>query len=123
MPDVTGESFVRWVNPPANQTLWPFTFQDGYISQRYVKMRYRRDARWYDVPLRVVDFVLNEDVVRKDLPECELVEIYRDTPKDHALMDPNEGGQLFLRRSRNIASRQSMHVVIELADAVRRGAL
>src|SRR5690606_5822056 len=117
MPDVTGESFVRWVNPPVNQTLWPFTFQDGYISQRYVKMRYRRDGRWYDVPLRVVDFVLNEDVVHKELPECELVEIYRDTPKDNALMDPNEGGQLFLRRSRNIAGRQSMHVVIELADA------
>jgi hypothetical protein len=117
-----GDSYTVWCQPTPGTTLWPFQFKDGYIDRKYVRMRYKAfDGKWY--PLLVTPNSFADDYTLKvtpALPPCEMVEIYRDTPKDAPIVLYGYGGSLLADESRNAAARQSMHAVIELKEAINR---
>ncbi len=118
-----GDSFTVWCSPTPGTILWPFTFKDDYIDKAYVRMRYKDyDGKWY--PVRIdpkvnfaSDFVLT---VSPAIPPCQMVDIYRDTPKDHPIVVYGNGGMLLQAETRNAAARQSMHVVVELKELANR---
>ena len=35
-----GDTFTVWCSPTPGTTVWTFQFKDGFISRRYVKVRY-----------------------------------------------------------------------------------
>jgi len=117
-----GDSFTVYCSPDPETTSWPFQMKDGYISRRYVKARYLMNDQWYDVKLTDRNFT-SDFVLTFALPPCDVLDIYRDTPKDHPIVDYGNGGTLLLDESRNAAARQSIHVVAELVDLARRQAL
>lgn len=117
-----GDSYTVWCSPTPGTTLWPFQFKDGYIDRAYVKCRYKDlTGRWNDIKLTRNNFV--EDYILRitpALPPCEMVEVYRDTPKDDPIVIYGPGGAMLADESRNAAARQSMHVVAELKELANR---
>lgn len=117
-----GDSFTVWCSPTPGTILWPFTFKDGYIDRKYVKVRYKDyDGNWYPVVITsksfASDYVLS---ISPAIPPCLMVDVYRDTPKDHPLVIYGHGGMLLADQTRNVAARQSMHVVVELKELANR---
>lgn len=121
-----GISYTVWCSPTPGTILWPFKFEDGYISKEYVKVRYKDyDGNWYHVPVDKragfeSDFELS---IRPAIPPCLMVEIYRDTPKDYPIVVYGNGGRILAAESRSAAIRQSLHVVAELKELANRSDL
>lgn len=119
-----GDSFTVFCSPVPGTTEWPFQMKDGYISQRYVKMRYLLAGDWYDVQLTRSNFKAALTLVTLPLPaSVTMVDVYRDTPKDSPIVIYGNGGTILADESRNAAARQSIHVVAELVDLARRQGL
>lgn len=118
-----GDSYTVWCSPTPGTTIWPFKFVDGYIDKSFVKVRYKTpDGVWTAVKINprtafVDDFTLR---IVPALPPCEMVEVYRDTPKDAPIVIYGYGGTLLADESRNAAARQGMHVVAELKELANR---
>lgn len=118
-----GDSFTVWCSPTPGTTIWPFQFKDSYIDRAYVRARYKDfDGTWVPVKLDTKKNFVDDDtlVITPALPPCELVDIYRDTPKDGPIVIYGNGGQLLTDESRNAAVRQAMHVVVELKELANR---
>jgi hypothetical protein len=118
-----GDSFTVWCSPTPGTVLWPFQFRDGYIDKAYVRVRYKdSEGIWWPVKITVKDNFEEDYVLRIDppIPPCELVDIYRETPKDGPIVIYGRGGTILLDESRNAAVRQSMHVVVELKELANR---
>lgn len=116
-------SFTAWCSPIAGTVLWPFAFTDGYIDRAYVKVRYKDfNGVWWPVKINPATDFESEFVLRIEppIPPCEIVDIYRDTPKDHPIVVYGNGGTLLSTESRNAAARQSIHVTLEMLDAALR---
>lgn len=114
-----GDSYTVWCSPTPGTTVWPFIFKDGYISRDYVRARYKDlNGNWFDVPIKAQTNFQDDNtlVIVPAIPPCELVDIYRDTPKDHPIVVYGRGGMILTAESRNAAVRQAMHVVVELKD-------
>lgn len=118
-----GDSYTVWCNPTPGTILWPFQFKDGYIDRAYVRVRYKDYAgKWHAVKI-VPKINFSEDYMLRispPIPPCLMVDIYRDTPKDHPIVVYGNGGTILTDESRNAAVRQSMHVVIELKELANR---
>lgn len=118
-----GDSYTVWCSPTPGTVLWPFQFLDGYIDKAFVKVRYKdANGNWFPV---LLDPKINFSdagtlTITPPIPPCELVDIYRDTPKDHPLVVYGRGGMVLTAESRNAAVRQAMHVVVELKDLAPR---
>jgi hypothetical protein len=117
-----GDSYTVWCSPTPGTTVWPFVFKDGYIERDYVRMRYKDySGNWFPVNLKPTNFVDDSTLtVTPAIPPCVMVDIYRDTPKDHPLVVYGRGGMILTAESRNAAVRQAMHVVVELKDLAPR---
>lgn len=116
-----GDSFTVWCSPDPGTTVWPFQMKDGYISRRYVKVRYQLGGQWFPVKITDRNFSAEfELTIDPPIPPCTMVDIYRDTPKDHPIVIYGNGGTILADESRNAAARQSMHVVHELVDLAHR---
>lgn len=117
-----GDSYTVWCSPTPGTVLWPFVFKDGYIDRDFVAMRYKDyDGKWYPVNVTRKDFADASTLhISPTIPPCVMVDIYRDTPKDHALVVYGRGGMILKAESRNAAIRQAMHVVVELKDLAPR---
>ena len=118
-----GDSYTVWCSPTPGTTVWPFVFQDDYINRDYVKVRYKDlNGNWFPVPITARQNFQDDNtlVIIPAIPPCELVDIYRDTPKDHPLVVYGRGGMILRAESRNAAVRQAMHVVVELKDLAPR---
>lgn len=119
-----GDSYTVWCSPTPGTIRWPFTFKDNYIDRKFVKVRYKPHGvhAWVDVAINTrtnfeSDYVLK---IEPPIPPCEMLEIYRDTPKDKPIVVYGFGGQLLAKETRSAAARQSMHVVVELKEAKNR---
>lgn len=118
-----GDSYTVWCSPTPGTVLWPFTFKDGYIDKAYVRVRYKDSTgKWWPVKITPKDNFESDFVLTIDppIPPCELVDIYRDTPKDKPIVIYGRGGTILTDESRNAAVRQSMHVVVELKELANR---
>lgn len=118
-----GDSYTVWCSPTPGTVLWPFVFKDGYIDKSFVAMRYKDfDGNWYPVVIDPKldfqdDFILT---ISPAVPPCQMVDIYRNTPKDRPLVVYGRGGMVLTTDSRNAAVRQSMHVIVELKELANR---
>jgi hypothetical protein len=86
-------------------------------------MRYKDyDGKWYPVTINPKrDFADDNTLhISPAIPPCQLVDIYRDTPKDHQLVVYGRGGMILSAESRNAAVRQAMHVIVELKELANR---
>lgn len=121
-----GDSFTVWCSPTPGTILWPFQFKDGYIDKAYVRVRYKdAQGKWWPVKITPKDNFASDDVLRIEpaIPPCVLVDIYRDTPKDHPIVVYGRGGSVLAAESRNAAVRQSLHVLVELKELANRSDL
>ena len=119
-----GDTFTVWCSPTPGTTVWTFQFKDGFISRRYVKVRYCDIlGEWHERPIDPLKNFIDDGTLRIDgppIPPCMMVDIYRDTPKDHPIVVYKPGGNPITEEARNIAGRQSMHVVAELVNLAYR---
>jgi hypothetical protein len=120
-----GDSYTVWCSPTPGTVLWPFVFKDGYIDRAFVAMRYKDfDGKWYPVKITKDDFVDDNTLsINPPIPPCIMVDIYRDTTKDHPLVIYGRGGMILKAESRKVAIQQAMHVVVELKDLAPRAEL
>lgn len=117
-----GDSYTVWCSPTPGTVLWPFQFLDGYIDRAFVAMRYKdADGKWWPVKVTKKDFADDNTLsISPPIPPCVMVDIYRDTTKDHSLVVYGRGGMILSAESRTVAIRQAMHVVVELKDLAPR---
>lgn len=121
-----GISFTVWCSPTPGTLLWPFTFSDGYLDKRYVKVRYKGyDEVWYNVVIDPETDFYDDNTLRISpvIPPCIMVDIYRDTPKDYPIVVYGNGGGVLKAESRSAAVRQSLHVIAELKELANRSDL
>lgn len=116
-----GDSYTVWCSPDPGVIEWPFVFKDGYIDRAYVRMRYQdENGTWWPVNLNTRTNFKDDFTLKVAVPPCKMIDIYRDTPKDHVLVDYGQGGMLLGSPVRRTAIRQAMHVVVELKDLAPR---
>lgn len=113
-------SYTAFCEPTVGETVWTFSFDDGYIDKAYVKAKYQGfDLTWTELLLPQRNITGNTATLPRGLLPCRALVIYRDTPKDKALCVYGAGGALLQDESREVAAKQSMHVIAELVDAGR----
>ena len=101
-------------------TVWNFTFADGYISTAYVKA-YQVSAAGVRTEITVTSgmfvgpFQLN---ITPAVPEGARLVIYRDTPKNVRLVDFSNGARVD-EVSLDLIGRQALHVCAEVLDGAR----
>jgi hypothetical protein len=108
-------SYTAYCEPTAGLTTWAIDFEDGYIDKEYVKAKSRSSGKWDEV--RIASVVGNTVTLARGLRPCDTLLIYRDTPKEHPLTVYGYGGSILADESREVATRQAMHVIVELTDA------
>ena len=101
-------------------TIWNFTFADGYINTAYVKA-YKVSAAGVRSEITVTSgmfvgpFQLN---ITPAVPEGYRLVIYRDTPKNVRLVDFSNGARMD-EISLDLIGRQALHVCAEVLDGAR----
>lgn len=117
MATYQGDSYFIYCSPADGTIEWPFAFKGGYIDRAFVKMRYKdTNGTWWPVKLDTKTNFKDSNTLKISVPPSALVEIYRETTKDHPLVVYGNGGMLLRAETRNTAIRQSMHVIVELKD-------
>lgn len=108
-------SYTAFCEPTPGLTTWVIDFSDGYIDKAYIKAKHRYSGKWADVKIKSV--IGNTVTLQRPIPPSDAFVIYRDTPKDKPLVKYGYGGTVLADESRAVATRQSMHVIVELTDA------
>jgi hypothetical protein len=108
------DSYTAYCEPIIGLLTWAFNFQDGYIDKGFVKGKYLIGGVWAPVEITIESSTVT---LARPLPPCDAWLIYRDTPKDNPIVVYGNGGTILQDESRNVAARQSMHVLVELVDA------
>lgn len=109
------DSYVAYCEPTTGLQSFAVDFKDGFIDKRFVYARSRQDGVWTGLDIK--DTTLSLVTLERPLAPCDTLLIYRDTPKDVVLVRYGFGGSVLQDESREVAARQSMHVLVELADA------
>lgn len=99
------------------QTVWNFTFENGYLSQSYVK------AYYVDLSDNRTDIVVTGGMftgqyqltVTPAVPAGYRFVIYRDTPKDAPIVDFQDGARVSELNLDQVA-RQAVHIAAEVMD-------
>lgn len=98
-------------------TIWNFTFADGYISKDYVKAFYTDSlGNRVSVPLPANSFVGPFQVsITPAVPAGATLVIYRDTPKDAPLVNFSDGANV-QESNLDLIARQAVHIAAEVMD-------
>lgn len=100
-----------------SQTIWNFTFADGYLSREFVK------AYTLDTLANKTDIIITDDMFIGDfqlsitpaVPSGYRLVILRDTPKDAPLVDFGDGARVS-EVSLDTVARQAVHIAAEVLD-------
>lgn len=100
-----------------SQTIWDFTFADGYIDEAYVKAyQVSPGGATETIPVThgmfIGEFQLEID---PPVPDGYTLVIYRDTPKDEPLVDFADGARVS-ETSLDLIARQAVHIAAEVLD-------
>ena len=101
-------------------TVWNFTFADGYINTAYVKA-YKVSAAGVRTEITVTSGMFVGPFQLKitpAVPEGSRLVIYRDTPKNVRLVDFSNGARVD-EISLDLIGRQALHVCAEVLDGAR----
>lgn len=104
------------------QTVWDFTFANGYIRKAFVKAYYR-DTIGNRTELTVLeeDFIGEFQItISPAVPADYVLVIYRDTPKDAPLVDFGDGARVS-EVSLDTVARQAVHIAAEVLDGAALG--
>lgn len=104
------------------QTVWNFTFADGYIRTDFVKA-YQRDLEGTRTELTILaeDFIGEFQIsISPAVPEGYTLVIYRDTPKDAPLVNFGDGARVS-EVSLDTIARQAVHIAAEVLDGAALG--
>lgn len=118
MSTLTEQLFTQnhWL-ADGTQTVWNFSFEDGYLSPSYVKA-YTVDLLGDIIQLTVVPADLIAEFQLQILPAVPAnytLVIYRDTPKDAPLVNFTDGSAV-TESNLDLISRQAIHVAAEVLD-------
>lgn len=106
----------HWLSD-GTDTIWNFTFADGYISRSYVKAYTLDDANVKtQVPLTDDNFVGPFQLsITPNIPEGLRFVVLRDTPKDAPLVNFQDGARVS-EASLDMIARQATHIAAEVMD-------
>lgn len=105
----------HWIADDSGQTIWNFTFSDGYIDQSYVKAYTMDGVTKTDLTIVPGQFTGPYQLTITGIQPGMTLVIYRDTPKVAPLVVYSTGAR-FNANNLDESNRQAIHCIQELAD-------
>jgi hypothetical protein len=98
-------------------TIWNFTFADGYISRDYVKAFYSDElGNRTSIPVSADMFIGPFQLeITPAVPAGYTLVVYRDTPKDAPLVNFSDGATV-KESNLDLIARQAVHIAAEVMD-------
>lgn len=107
----------NWWNADGAQTIWNFTFQDGYIDKAYVKAYTLVNGVKTDLTITSGNFTGQYQLtITPALPNGTILVVYRDTPKTEPLVNYSTGAR-FTEANLDESNTQMIHCIQELIDS------
>lgn len=107
----------NWWNADGSQTIWNFTFEDGYIDKAYVKAYILVNGVKTDLTITEGNFTGQYQLtITPAIVNGAILVVYRDTPKNEPLVTYSTGAR-FTEANLDESNTQMIHCIQELIDS------